>query len=84
VRYLVELYAPLPGDFGELDRRVRAAAEQLASEGVPLRHERSILVPADEMCLLIYDAPTAELALEASRRAGLVSERVVEAIEVDR
>jgi hypothetical protein len=84
VRYLVELYAPFPGDFGELDRRVRAAAEELASEGVPLRHERSILVPADEMCLLIYDAPTAELALEASRRAGLVTERVVEAIEVDR
>jgi hypothetical protein len=84
VRYLVELYAPFPDDFAELDRRVRAAAEQLASEGLPLRHERSILVPADEMCLLIYDAPTAELALEASRRAGVVSERVVEAIEVDR
>ena len=84
MRYLVELYTPFPGDFAELDRRVRAAAEKLAKEGAPLRHERSILVPEDEICLLIYDAPSAELALEASRRAGVVSERVVEAIEGDR
>ena len=33
------------------------------------------------MCLLLYEAPNRELALEATRRAGLASERVVEAIE---
>jgi hypothetical protein len=84
VRFLVELYAPFAGDLVEIDRRVRRAAEELASEGASLHHELSLLVPEDEMCLLLYEASSAELALEASRRAGVVSERIVEAIELTR
>ena len=61
--------------------RARAAAEQLASEGAAVRHLRSILVPEDEMCVLHYDAPSRELALEAARRAGVTSDRVVEMVE---
>ena len=81
MRFLVELYAPFATDLPEIDRRVRAAAEELAAEGALLRHQLSLLVPEDEMCLLLYEAASAELALEASRRAGVVSERIVEAIE---
>ena len=82
MRYLVESYLPAGGvGIEEIDLRARAAAEELAGEGRPVRHLRSILIPEDEMCALHYDAGTRELALEAARRAGLTSDRVVEMLE---
>jgi uncharacterized protein DUF4242 len=82
MRFLVESYLP-PGSVGidEIDGRARAAAEQLAGEGAAVRHLRSTLVPEDEMCVLHYDAASRELASEAARRAGVTSDRVVEAVE---
>jgi hypothetical protein len=82
VRFLVESYLPSSNAaIEEIDARVRAAAEQLASEGAAIRHLGSILVPEDEMCVLHYDAASRELASEAARRAGITSDRVVEAVE---
>jgi hypothetical protein len=82
MRFLVESYLPDGGvGIDEIDGRARAAAEQLASEGAAVRHLRSLLVPEDEMCVLHYDAGSRELALEAARRAGMTSDRVVEAVE---
>jgi len=83
VRFIVELYLSSAGSdgFEEIDARARAAAKELAREGASIRHLRSTHVPEDEMCLLLYEAPNRELTLEAARRAGLASERVVEAIE---
>jgi hypothetical protein len=78
--YLVELYLPASRDVEEVVARARAAAEQLGREA-PVRYVRSIFVPEDESCFLLYEAATAELALEASRRAGATGERVTEAIE---
>ena len=80
--YLVESYVPADGaGIEEIDGRARAAAEQLTLEGAAVRHLRSILVPEDEMCVLHYDAPSREVALEAALRAGVVSDRVVEMVE---
>ena len=83
MRFIVELYLSRASsdDVDKIDARARAAAEELAREGAPVRHLRSTHVPEDEMCLLLYEAPNRELALEASRRAGVTSERVLEAIE---
>jgi hypothetical protein len=82
VLYLVESYLPADGvGIEELDARARAAAQQLTSEGASVRHLRTILVPEDEMCVLHYDAPSREFALEAARRAGVTSDRVVEMVE---
>jgi hypothetical protein len=83
VRFIVELYLSRASsdDIDHIDARARAAAEELAREGAAVRHLRSTHVPQDEMCLLVYEAPNRELALEASRRAGVISERVLEAIE---
>jgi hypothetical protein len=81
MRYLVESYLPAHGD-GELERvaaRSRAAADELAREGASLRYIEAILVPEDEMCLLVYEAESPELALEASARAGIAGGRVLEA-----
>ena len=83
MRYLAELYLPR----AERDRasqiaaNAREAAEELAAEGAEVRHLRCTFVPEDEMCVLLYDASSAELVREASRRAGLACDRVLEAIE---
>lgn len=80
--YLVESYLPAGGaGIEEIDSRARAAAEQLTREGAVVRHLRTILVPEDEMCVLHYDAPSRELAIEAAKRAGVISDRVVEMVE---
>ena len=83
MRFIVELYLSRASSdhIDAIDARARTAAEGLAREGAPVRHLRSTHVPEDEMCLLLYEAPNRELALEASRRAGVTSERVLEAIE---
>jgi hypothetical protein len=82
VLFLVESYlAPDGAGIEEIDRRARAAADQLTTEGSLVRHLRSILVPEDEMCVLHYDAPSREFAVEAAKRAGVISDRVVEMLE---
>lgn len=81
MKYLVESYLPAQGD-GELERlasRSRAAVAELAGEGASLRYIEAILVPEDEMCLLVFEADSPALALEASARAGIAGGRVLEA-----
>ncbi len=81
MRYLVESYLPVTSAEGqaEVEARARAAVDELAREGAPVRHLNSIFVPEDEMCLLMYEAESPELALEASARAGIAGGRVLEA-----
>lgn len=80
--YLVESYvSPAGAHIEEIGERARHAAVELAGEGAAIRFLRSILVPEDEMCVVHYDASSRELALEAARRAGLTSDRVVEMLE---
>jgi hypothetical protein len=43
---------------------------------------RSSFLPADELCLHLIEAESAEAAGEASRRAGMAPERIVEAVSV--
>lgn len=82
MRYLVESYLPATDGPEQLERvaaRSRAAADELAREGAVLRYIEAILVPEDEMCLLVFEADSPALALEASARAGIAGERVLEA-----
>jgi hypothetical protein len=81
MRFLVESYLPVAGAEGQAEvvARARAAADELARDGAPLRHLECIFVPEDEMCLLLYEADSPELARDASRRAGIECERVLEA-----
>lgn len=81
--YLVETYLPRSGATGPDDRdgHARRAALELTARGIPVRFERSITVPADEVCLLVFDAASDAAALLAARRAGLEPLRVVEAVQ---
>jgi hypothetical protein len=78
--FLVETYAPTSTVLAEAEVRARRAAE-LARAETPVRYIRSIFVPDDEMCLHMFEAPSAEALREASDRAGLSPERIVEAVE---
>jgi hypothetical protein len=74
--YVVELQVPA-GDATDLaaaGERARSAAEQLAGEGTAVRWVRSLYVPEEESCLLVFEAATPE----AAHRAGLTYERIVE------
>lgn len=60
--------------------RARLAAEELTREGRPVRYVRSIFVPEDETCFFLYEAESADAVREAAQRAGVVFERIAEAL----
>lgn len=81
MRYLIESYLPALGadERAQVAARARAAADELARDGAVLRYVDAIFVPDDEMCLLVYEADSADLVREAARRAGVSCDRVLEA-----
>jgi hypothetical protein len=81
ISFLVETYAPTAITLADAETRARHAAVELAKSGTPVRYVRSIFIPGDEMCLYLFEAPSAEAVREASELAGLAPERIVEAVE---
>jgi hypothetical protein len=80
--FLIEQYVAR-ADTATVERdaaRARLAAEELSREGTPVRYLRSIFVPEDESCFLLYEAVSAEDVEEAARRASLRFERAVAAV----
>jgi hypothetical protein len=71
--FLVEVYL---ADHSTARAARRAAQATDAPAGASARCLRSIVVPEDETCFLLYEAPSAEAVLEAVRRAGLQPEHV--------
>jgi hypothetical protein len=61
-------------------RRVRLAAEEQTRQGMPVRYLRSIYLPEDETCFLLYEAGSAEAARQAAMLAAVTLERVSEVI----
>ena len=84
--YLVEVYLPRSRahEARATARRARAVAEELSREGVPIRYVRTTYLPDDETCFHLFEAASAEVVAEASRRAELGRARVVSAIEASR
>ena len=76
--YLVECYVA-KGDHRAAQQHAehadRAIAE-LTREGRSVRCVRSIFVPEDETCFLLYEAPSAAVVAEALHRAGLRHEHI--------
>ena len=71
--YLVETYLAR-GQTGEREareRRARSVAEELAREKTPVRFEQSIHIPEDEICFIVFDAPSHRDAALAAQRARL-------------
>lgn len=74
--YLVESYlADSPEAVADARSRARRAAE-LTDD---VRWVRTTFLPGDEVVLHIFEAPSAEVLGDASRRAELEFERIIEA-----
>jgi hypothetical protein len=80
--YLVETYLGRTevAERSARDLRARSAAETLTREKTPVRFERSIHVPEDEICFFVFDASSVRDAGLVAQRAGLDPFRVVEAV----
>jgi hypothetical protein len=59
-------------------RGARLAAQELTLRGTPVRYKRSIFVPEDETCFLLYEAASPDAVRMAVARAHLASDRVAE------
>jgi hypothetical protein len=83
VIFLAEYYEPdsHPATAARIAERARAAVRELVREGAELQFLRATLVPAEETCFLLYDAPSAELVSQATKRAAIANARVTEARE---
>jgi Protein of unknown function (DUF4242) len=80
--FMLEFYAAR-GDAGAVrrrTRRARVAAAALTREGTPVRFVRSIYVPDDETCFVLYEATSCAAVREAAARAELSFERVARAV----
>lgn len=82
--YLVEAYLARPRDaeLAQAARRAQTAAEELTRQGLSVRYLRTLFLPEDETCFHLYEAATADDVREAGRRAGIVFERLVDAVEI--
>jgi hypothetical protein len=81
--YLVESYLARTriGELAATTSLARQAAEAMCAEGISVRHVRSTFLAEDEVCLHLFEAPSAEAAGEVSRRAAIAYDRITEAIE---
>jgi hypothetical protein len=80
--FLVEFYLSRsdPVALDRSVRRARLAAEEQTQRGMPVRYLRSIYVPEDETCFLLYEADSAEAARWTAARAAIAFERVSEVV----
>jgi hypothetical protein len=77
-RYLLELAPRQAGyeDIRSLADRTRQACAALSRDGVTVRLLRSVFVPEDGTCLLVFDASSAPAVADAGRLAGLPQTRL--------
>jgi hypothetical protein len=78
--YLGELYLGDSADAAAA--KADRAALELARERRAVRHLRTIFVPADELCLHLFEADSEETVGEVGRRAATPFDRVLAAREI--
>jgi Protein of unknown function (DUF4242) len=76
--YLLEFYMPrgdahTTNDDGE---SARSAAEELTRRGTAVRYRRSIFVPDEETCFLLFEAESADAVRDAAVLAALPCGRI--------
>lgn len=79
--YLAEVYLAHVGEFPAMTSPVRAAARAIRREGTVVRYVRSIFVPEDQTCLLLFEAGSPAAVQLVTQRAGLDVTRVVAVME---
>jgi len=79
-RYTVELRLP---DGGRVDVQQAATRAREASAHDGVRFLRSIYVPEDDTCFLLYEGPSAESVRAAAQLARFAPRRVDAALRLD-
>ena len=76
--YLLEFYVSRSSAHAAADDgdSARAAAEELTRRGTAVHYQRSIFVPAEETCFLLFEAESAEAVRDAALLANLPAERI--------
>jgi Protein of unknown function (DUF4242) len=82
VFYLAEFYLPGGTSLAGIAARARAGAQDAARTGADVRFVRAIFVPRDENCFVLYQASSAQAVSTAGTLAGLVFDRIAEAVTV--
>jgi hypothetical protein len=82
--YLLECYKPglERADVESATDRALAASAELREEGRKVEYVGAILVPEDEVVFHVFAAESAAAVREASARASVEYERVVESVAV--
>ena len=79
--FLAELYAPTGGDVAPV-ARVRAAVTTIARRRSGLRYRLAIVVPEDDTCFYLFDAPSARAVAAIGDLAGIEFARIVEVADL--
>ena len=80
--YLIEAYTPIDRhELAQSVAKITAVARAMSRGGVPVRHVKAILVPGDETCFYLVDAPSTAAVEELARNARFTYTRIVEAVE---
>ena len=79
--YLVERYVPRAAgaQLAEIVRTAKAAAGQAGDSPGAIRCLAVTLVPGDELCYCLFEAPTIEAVRHAHELARIPCERIIEA-----
>jgi hypothetical protein len=83
-RYLVEL-KPAGSRFADiqsLSARSRSACRDMSRSGVDVRFLRSVFVPDDGICFLLFEAASRNAVKDAGRRALLPIARISETVRL--
>jgi hypothetical protein len=81
--YLVETYGAGSDSAGRTTRHeevINAAVAEVQATGSAVEFVASMSIPGDETTFYLFEAQSAEVVAEVMRRAGMVAERVVEAV----
>lgn len=80
--YLVEMYVARSGraEVEAAARRASRATSDLSRAGRAVRYVRSLFLPDDETCFLLYEAGSIDDVRAAAALAGLPVDRVTEAL----
>jgi hypothetical protein len=83
--FLVEHYWPgvTEDGFASAAASLRVAADAIAADGGFLRYLHSTLVPEDEAAFCVFEAESRAVVEQAYARAGVVFERILDAVESD-
>lgn len=79
--FLLELYLSRSDRGALVADRAAVAAQRVRHDGAAVRYLRSIFVPEDETCFLVYEASSIDDVRRAARLAGLPDDHIVEAVE---